>query len=64
MMNSIEDGVYKGEMILEVRGKVIPVYISITSLEPNLPGYGIILNDQTDKKKTEQTILNYQNSWR
>jgi len=60
LLNSIYDGVYKGEIILEVQGKTIPVYISITSLEPNLPGFGIIVNDLTDKRKNEQTILVYQ----
>lgn len=60
LINSIREGIYKGEITLEVAGKTIPVYISITSLEPNLPGFGIILNDQTEKKKSEETILAYQ----
>lgn len=60
LLNSIEHGVYKGEIILEVKGKIIPVYISITSLEPTLPGFGIILNDQTEKRNSEKTILNFQ----
>ena len=60
LLNGIKDGLYKGEIILEVGAKAVPVYISITSLEPNLPGFGIILTDQTDKKKNEETILHHQ----
>jgi PAS domain S-box-containing protein len=60
LMDSIKEGMCKGEVILTVEGKTIPVYISISSLEPNLPGYGIIINDQTDRKQSEETILIYQ----
>lgn len=60
LLNNLSNGVYKGETFLEIQEKRIPVYISITSLEPNLPGFGIILNDQTDKRKSEETILAYQ----
>lgn len=59
LLKGIKEGVYKGELVLDVNGKTIPVYISITSLEPNLPSFGIILNDQTDKKKNEETILHH-----
>ncbi|HEY0031274.1 MAG TPA: ATP-binding protein [Bacteroidia bacterium] len=60
LLTDIKEGVYKGEILLAIKEKRIPVYISITSLAPNLPGFGIILNDLTDKKKSEQIILDHQ----
>lgn len=40
----------KGEIALFVRGKLVPVYVSMTSLEPNLPTIGVIVTDLTEKK--------------
>ena len=50
----------KGEINLYVHGKTIPVYISLTSLQPKLPTVGIIITDLTEKKKNEELILKYQ----
>ena len=50
----------KGEINLYVDGKIIPVYISLTSLQPNLPTVGVIITDFTEKKKNEELILKYQ----
>lgn len=44
-------GKSKGEINLLVEGTLIPVYISLTSLQPRLPTVGIILTDLTQKKK-------------
>ena len=52
----------KGEISLSIKGSVIPVYISLTTLQPNLPTIGIIVYDLTEKKKSESTILEYQNN--
>lgn len=60
MLKNIKEGVYKGELVLKIGKREIPVYISLTSLQPNLQGYGIIINDLSDKKKSEETILTYQ----
>ena len=49
-----------GEISLLVGTEVIPVYISMTSLQPKLATVGIIVTDQTLKKLNEQTILRYQ----
>lgn len=54
------EGKCKGEINLRVNNKIIPVYISLTSLRPNLSSIGIIISDLTEKKKNEGTILNYQ----
>lgn len=53
-------GSSKGEIKLSVNGKIIPVYISLTSLQPRLATVGIIITDFTEKKKNEELILKYQ----
>ena len=53
-------GKSKGEINLAVNDTIIPVYVSLTSLQPNLPTMGIIITDFTEKKKNENTILEYQ----
>ncbi|MEO5890137.1 MAG: ATP-binding protein [Ferruginibacter sp.] len=53
-------GKSKGEINLMVGDTIIPVYISLTSLQPKLATVGIIITDFTEKKKNEQTILAYQ----
>jgi PAS domain S-box-containing protein len=55
-------GKSKGEINLSVNGSVIPVYISLTTLQPTLPTVGIIVSDLTEKKKSESVILQYQNN--
>ncbi|HET7002936.1 MAG TPA: histidine kinase dimerization/phospho-acceptor domain-containing protein, partial [Puia sp.] len=50
----------KGEIILSAGTNLIPVYISLTSLQPKLATVGIIVTDQTRIKLHERTILQYQ----
>ena len=59
LFKKAHSGKCKGEVFL-LDDKVIPVYISLTSLQPNLATIGIIVSDLTEKKKSEQTILEYQ----
>jgi PAS domain S-box-containing protein len=49
----------KGEVVFYVRGRSIPVYISLTSLQPNLPTVGMIITNLTEKKRHEEVIANY-----
>jgi PAS domain S-box-containing protein len=49
-----------GEINLFIHKKNIPVYVSLTSLQPKLATIGMIITDQTSKKKHEETILQYQ----
>ncbi len=49
-----------GEVNLYIKERIIPVYISLTSLQPKLATVGIIITDHTAKKKNEETILQYQ----
>lgn len=53
-------GKSKGEINLSVNDSIIPVYISLTSLQPKLATVGIIITDFTEKKKNERTIGEYQ----
>jgi len=49
----------KTEITLSVNNKDIPVYISLTSLQPQLDNIGMIVTDLTEKKCNEQRIINY-----
>lgn len=53
-------GKSKGEILLGVGDRTIPVYISMTSLQPKLPSLGIIITDLTRRKEIEEVIINYQ----
>jgi signal transduction histidine kinase len=53
-------GKSRGEINLKFGKTILPVYISLTSLQPKLPTVGIIITDLTQKKKNEETILRYQ----
>jgi PAS domain S-box-containing protein len=53
-------GKTKGEINLMAGGTIIPVYLSLTSLQPTLPTVGIIITDLTRRKKDETVILKYQ----
>ena len=54
------NGSSKGEINLCIENNLIPVYISLTSLQPQLASVGVIITDFTEKKKNEETILKYQ----
>jgi PAS domain S-box-containing protein len=50
----------KGEINLFIHQQIIPVYVSLTSLQPKLATIGMIITDHSSKKKHEETILQYQ----
>jgi PAS domain S-box-containing protein len=50
----------KGEVKLQVKKKGIPVYISLTSLQPKLATVGVVITDLSRQKKNEEMILQYQ----
>ena len=60
LMDCLPNGSCKGEILLSANGIKIPVYISITNLQPHIPAIGIIVTDQSEKKKHEEEILHYQ----
>ncbi len=49
-------GQSKGEINLIAANKIIPVYISLTSLYPTLQTVGMIITDLTERKKSEEDI--------
>jgi len=50
------EGQCKGEINLQVDNKIVPVYISLTSLHPTLPAIGMIVTDLTEKKRSENEL--------
>lgn len=56
-----QSGKSKGEINLITPQGVVPVYISLTSLQPKLSTVGVIVTDLTEKKKNEETLIRYQN---
>ena len=53
-------GKSKGEVNLISGNDVVPVYISLTSLQPKLATVGIIITDFSEKKRNERLIMEYQ----
>ena len=49
-------GQSKGEINLVSGKKVIPVYLTLTSLFPKLPTVGMIVTDLTDKRKQDEIV--------
>ena len=60
LLGTAINGKSKGEIQLSIAGRIIPVYISMTSLQPNLPSVGVIITDLTQKKEGEKAIQRYQ----
>ena len=54
-------GCSKTEITLCANNKNIHVYVSLTSLRPQLATVGMIVTDLSEKKQNEQLIINYQN---
>ncbi|MBL0336709.1 MAG: PAS domain S-box protein [Chitinophagaceae bacterium] len=51
------ESVGKTEITLSVNNKNIPVYVSLTSLRPQLATVGMIITDLTEKKHNEQRVI-------
>ena len=62
LFNASFAGKSKGEISLLSGGNIIPVYISLTSLQPKLATVGIIISDLTAKKQNEKILLEYQHN--
>ncbi len=58
--DNLTSGHSKGEIVLNINGTKIPVYVSLTSLQPTLPAIGIIVTDLTEKRRHEEDIALYQ----
>jgi len=54
------NGPSKGEIILNIGGKKLPVYVSLTDLHPNVAAIGVVVTDLTEKRKHEEALVTYQ----
>ncbi len=61
LLSGSKTGLSKGEITLNNNGKKLPVYMSLTNLQPNVSAIGIILTDLTEKRKHEESLTAYQN---
>lgn len=57
---SLVNGPSKGEIVLNVNDKKVPVYVSLTDLHPNVPAIGVVVTDLTEKRKHEEALVQYQ----
>jgi len=57
---ALKNGPSKGEIILSNKGKKLPVYISLTDLQPTVSAIGMIVTDLSQKKKHEEALALYQ----
>ncbi len=56
LRDNLTSGLSKGEITLNVNGIKIPVYVSLTNLQPTLPAIGIIVTDLSEKRKHEEAL--------
>lgn len=54
-------GPSKGEIVLNINGKKLPIYLSLTSLQPMVSGIGIVVTDLSEKRKQQEALVSYQN---
>ncbi|MES2763257.1 MAG: ATP-binding protein [Bacteroidota bacterium] len=60
LRNALKNGPSKGEIILNINGIKLQVYISLTDLKPFVPAIGIIVSDLSQKKQHEEDLAVYQ----
>lgn len=56
LQENLSSGLSKGEIVLNVNGVKIPVYVSLTNLQPTLAAIGIIVTDLSEKRKHEEEL--------
>ncbi|HEV7230084.1 MAG TPA: ATP-binding protein [Bacteroidia bacterium] len=60
LMTQLKDGQSKGEITLNIEGRKVPVFISLTDLRPQVNAIGVVVTDLTEKRKHEEAIVLYQ----
>jgi PAS domain S-box-containing protein len=60
LKTALLQGPSKGEVWLNINGKKIPVFLSLTDLSPQIEAIGIIVTDLTEKRKNEEALAVYQ----
>lgn len=61
LKNDLSKGPSKGEITLNINGKKLPIYLSLTSLKPMVDAIGIVVTDLSEKRKHEEALALYQN---
>ncbi len=59
LKTALSEGPSKGEIVLNLNGRKLPVYASLTSLEPQVEAIGIIITDLSEKRKHEDALTAY-----
>lgn len=54
------NGTSKGEIVLNIHGKKLPVYLSLTDLNPMVEAIGVVVTDLSSKKRHEEEVALYQ----
>jgi signal transduction histidine kinase len=60
IMRCLSKGPFKGETNLNVNNKRLPVYLSLTDLNPKVNAIGVVVTDLSEKKKHEEILLSHQ----
>ena len=60
LKSALSKGPSKGEMVLNISGKKLPVYASLTDLNPTIAAIGIVITDLSEKRKQEESLALYQ----
>lgn len=60
LKTALSEGPSKGEIILNINGKKLPVYASLTNLNPNIAAIGVVITDLSEKRKQEEALALYQ----
>jgi PAS domain S-box-containing protein len=61
LKTQLKTGTSKGEIVLNIDGRKLPVYVSLTDLRPQVAAIGIIVTDLTEKRKHEDALAAYRN---
>jgi signal transduction histidine kinase len=56
----VSDGMQKRETALKTPQATVPVYLSVTDLNPTVAAIGVVVTDLSEKKKQESDLLDYQ----
>jgi len=57
---SLQHGPSKGELVLNIRGRKLHVYVSLTDLDPHVDAIGVVVTDLTEKRRHEEALVQYQ----
>ncbi|PBQ34779.1 PAS domain-containing sensor histidine kinase [Sphingobacteriaceae bacterium] len=60
LKSALSNGPSKGEIVLNIEGRKLHVYASLTDLNPMLSAIGIVITDLSDKRKQEEALALYQ----